>query len=903
MGSEGQRRAGGGKTHSKVHKSFILDDNSDDDEIDENDDNETSYLDSLNEAIESPEYDENSYQQFGDSNLNVKAASSFDTRQDNRKYFNTNKILEVHDIFGVSEDEDDESQNANYNDENLPNADPNATSDDTYSNISFIAKDDEDQSEHGGSYGSAHEDHVKDIRDKKRQELAVKEDPTDDVDKVNIDNKLDEKKTEGKILKAHLGPGLKRATISDRFTQDECEQHFLTARQQIVALRDVPERFLTCDPVLTPPESMAELEAEAEWIYQEIFSETPLSFTQYNNKLLDKGVLPKIRNTLDLLRNQYLEVPFIFTYRKEFVFPGLNISDLWKIYEYNSKWSNLKQQKAALNTLVEAVIDSQFEKCVESNQKSLHNTESVAPFSKLIDQTMINTIASLTEFEKIDDHLLYLNFYFSDILVKKHLTGDNQKIPTTNSIYARCRELNLTQVSANFGLLPHQLAENLVQNFSVNNVQQRDEDLSAVAEPYICDQLPTIAKVIEAIIWLVAHEISVEPAINDFVRKQIYEHSLVSTKPTRQGLDQIDKTHPYFQYKYLKNKPLSEFQQTEFLEIFDAEDQGFLEVIFRLEAEEPGKSKSSLFEQMLQFYQINQYSLISQSWDKYRQKALNIAVNHLILPRLFNDLKVKLRAKSKEYLLDMYCVEFNALISSPPFFSSQRPNSSQNTQSGSSKNYSDTINQENPSNSAKINHSETPKDDLGWGDDEDDANESIVKQPEQVETPSSRTDDANKLDASDIQKMIDRAAAGDPESNELASSPKIMSFVYSNDPQVHVAVVCILDAHGNFIDHLLLNNFDYGRLSSASNITLKANDVKEVKDFIKLHQPTDIVLSTQSSKAKNFRFEFRMILSRLSEDFMQAKQIELHYSDHRVANLYKNSSLASKEFPNVIYLL
>jgi transcription elongation factor SPT6 len=45
----------------------------------------------------------------------------------------------------------------------------------------------------------------------------------------------------------------------------------------------------------------------------------------------------KIKKALDLMRNQHFEVPFIAFYRKEYVEPELNISDLWRVYRFDEK--------------------------------------------------------------------------------------------------------------------------------------------------------------------------------------------------------------------------------------------------------------------------------------------------------------------------------------------------------------------------------------------------------------------------------------------------------------------------------------------------------------------------------------------------------------------------------------
>ena len=56
----------------------------------------------------------------------------------------------------------------------------------------------------------------------------------------------------------------------------------------------------------------------------------------------------KIKKALDFMRQQFLEVPFIAFYRKEYVQPELeNIDDLWRVYHMDEKWCQL--QASSLN--------------------------------------------------------------------------------------------------------------------------------------------------------------------------------------------------------------------------------------------------------------------------------------------------------------------------------------------------------------------------------------------------------------------------------------------------------------------------------------------------------------------------------------------------------------------------
>jgi transcription elongation factor SPT6 len=63
-------------------------------------------------------------------------------------------------------------------------------------------------------------------------------------------------------------------------------------------------------------------------------------------------VVPKIIHVLEFLRKERLEIPFIYSYRKDHYGPELQIADLWDIYDWDEKWAHLQSRKAALRQVV-----------------------------------------------------------------------------------------------------------------------------------------------------------------------------------------------------------------------------------------------------------------------------------------------------------------------------------------------------------------------------------------------------------------------------------------------------------------------------------------------------------------------------------------------------------------------
>ena len=91
-----------------------------------------------------------------------------------------------------------------------------------------------------------------------------------------------------------------------------------------------------------------ELDEEAKWVYEQMYCSPPISKQiHYGNERpivsshgaqgKQQSTIPKIKETLNFMRNHFFEVPFIANYRKEYVSPELDIHDLWKIWQLDEK--------------------------------------------------------------------------------------------------------------------------------------------------------------------------------------------------------------------------------------------------------------------------------------------------------------------------------------------------------------------------------------------------------------------------------------------------------------------------------------------------------------------------------------------------------------------------------------
>lgn len=186
---------------------------------------------------------------------------------------------------------------------------------------------------------------------------------------------------------------------------------------------DIPERMQLREvPVTAVAEESNELEEEAEWIYKQAFCKPTVS-CQENNEAgggRDRNRKPpstigKIKQALDFMRNQQLEVPFIAFYRKEYVQPELSFNDLWKVYKYDARWCQLLSRKKSLLALFEKMRNYQLDKIMANPDAPIPDDMRV-----MKDEDIDRLRAVQTPEELKDVHMHFLLYYAQDIPPEKH---------------------------------------------------------------------------------------------------------------------------------------------------------------------------------------------------------------------------------------------------------------------------------------------------------------------------------------------------------------------------------------------------------------------------------------------------------------------------------------------------
>ena len=103
------------------------------------------------------------------------------------------------------------------------------------------------------------------------------------------------------------------------------------------------------------------------------------------------------------MRQQFLEVPFIAFYRKEYVNPELEIDDLWRVYFMDEKWCQLQMRKKNVKKLMEKMQSYQQDILMENPDAPLPEGIQIIQQE---DFDRLENVETVEELKDVYDHFL-----------------------------------------------------------------------------------------------------------------------------------------------------------------------------------------------------------------------------------------------------------------------------------------------------------------------------------------------------------------------------------------------------------------------------------------------------------------------------------------------------------------
>lgn len=617
-------------------------------------------------------------------------------------------------------------------------------------------------------------------------------------------------------------------------------------------------------PVTAVPEGSHELDDEANWIYRFAFCKQTVSEQEKadNREKMRKPptAINKIKQTLEFIRNQQLEVPFIAFYRKEYVKPELNIDDLWKVYFYDERWCQLNERKRKLKQLFEKMRQYQLETLCADPEKPLPDDVRLMLDS---DFERLSDVQSMEELK--DVHMYFLLNYSHDLpkmqaeIRRKQMqerrearqrrhaanaaaansdgeggdpngtadnpieldepdemdpTADDQlKQAPNSSPYAVFRKAGICGFAKHFGLTPEQFAENLRDNYQRNEVNQEQLSPTELAKQYLSPRFMTVDEVLHAAKYVVARQLAQEPLLRKTMREVYFDRARLNIRPTKNGMVLIDENSPVYSMKYVAKKPVGDLFGDQFIKLLMAEEEKLLDITFLDEFEGNANANGppgDYVEEATQLYHLDQFAKNVLEWNALRAECVQLALKKWVIPDLVKELRATLHEEAQQFVLRS-CI-------------------------------------------AKL---------YKW----------LKVAPYKPEMPQHHNFE------------------------EWSTLRGIRALGLAYDPDQSVAAFCaIASPEGDISDYLRLPSI-LKRKNSHNNEekAQKLADLRKLTEFIKMKKPHIVVIGAESRDAQMIQADIREILKDL-ETNEQFPPIEVEIIDNELAKIYANSKKGESDF-------
>ena len=405
----------------------------------------------------------------------------------------------------------------------------------------------------------------------------------------------------------------------------------------------------------------------------------------------------KIRKALEFIRNNHFEVPFIAFYRKEYVLPELSVNDLWRVYKFDEKWTQLQTRKKNMMRLFKKMQKYQSEKLTQNLTESIPENVRVL---KDEDTDRLRIVQSIEELSDVYNH--FILYYGNDVpamqeehrrrareeakerkssAARRRLNEDGEpmdvddlgedlrdpddpdavhldeessvKQAKRSDLYSLCARAGLDDLLRKYGLSPEQFAENMRDNYQRHEVDQTSTEPFDVALEYVSPKFPTATEVLKAANYMLAVQIAKEPLVRQCVRESFFERARIDVIPTKQGLKEIDENHSLYPLKFLKDKPVRDLVDDQFLRLVVAEQDKLLTIVFQTKIE--GATTTSYVDEIKALFTRDEFSKLVQEWNDLRNEIIDLALSKFVFPTLVKELKAKLLNEAREFVMRACC--------------------------------------------------------------------------------------------------------------------------------------------------------------------------------------------------------------------------------------------------------
>lgn len=442
----------------------------------------------------------------------------------------------------------------------------------------------------------------------------------------------------------------------DVFEPSEIKARMLTEDDDVIRAQDIPERMqlatssLSQSATLSLQEPLTEndLDDAASWVITRLSSRKERDFFrpdgQFHRYLPE--LVQAISYALQYLFIQEFEVPYIWTHKRDYIsyfnpqdlktrVELLSLEDLWRVYAVGQKYRSLVERRKALDALYGrlGVHDEYFENEI---RKKVETVEMVADSTEWLSMKFRDSKRQQFDFQFHDDD--------------EQPEAQKRKMPSRTSAYDIAKKSVVAKLAQGFGIQPHEVVLNFIENKNSRPVEEQDLDPTAYADQFV-DPDPTKALAPEELLrrarMVLATELGKDPLLRQEMRDRFRREALVSVRPTERGISKIDDQHPYYNFKYLKNKrAVDMLQTTQFLRILEAEAQHLVTITITLPAEVKGDFERRLTDA----FSADAYSDAGRAWNAERLRVIQETLDQHLIPAAVKWTREWIREEEEEFL-------------------------------------------------------------------------------------------------------------------------------------------------------------------------------------------------------------------------------------------------------------
>ncbi|KAI9470095.1 MAG: SH2 domain-containing protein [Benjaminiella poitrasii] len=420
--------------------------------------------------------------------------------------------------------------------------------------------------------------------------------------------------------------------LADIFEPSELAERMMTEKDEEIRLRDVPERLQMRYEGLNKPFEQAshdQVQEEGAWIAR-------LMARSRGQEQVSDQFVSAVAYVVGFFTREFLEVPHIKDHRRDY-FTEIDKStglskeiltekDLWEIYDLDFKYHSFIDRRNALREFVS--------KC------------------QIEDDYVNNMLDRVERVEEVTDLTDFINLKFSDKINAMQQQMRGPKRPTNKSLYELSQTSKIHGFLSRFGMTAKEFGSNYMAGTRLHFPEDSTVDPDVEADMYTDPNFPDVQRALKACRSVLAQEISFDPQVRKAMRKDWEMYANVVVKPTEKGYTIIDELHPMHPFKFLTDKPITEFKDGQFLHILKGESDKLLTVTINI------TDYPSWFDRISEFYISDGYSDSVQQWNEQRKQIIDQALKEHLVPLMTKYIREKLRIEAQEAICQ---AAFNSL--------------------------------------------------------------------------------------------------------------------------------------------------------------------------------------------------------------------------------------------------